>query len=34
VRNDVGHLPDLGAAVKAQAREWVERCEFDAKPRN
>jgi hypothetical protein len=31
VRNDVGQLPDLGAALKARAAEWVERCEFEEK---
>jgi len=31
VRNDAGQLPDLGAALKARAAEWVERCEFEEK---
>lgn len=31
VRNDAGQLPDLGAALKARAAEWVERCEFEDK---
>ena len=31
VRNDVGQLPDLGAALKARAAEWVARCEFEEK---
>jgi len=31
VRNDAGQLPDLGAALKARATEWVERCEFEEK---
>ncbi|HEY8212106.1 MAG TPA: hypothetical protein VIG99_31710 [Myxococcaceae bacterium] len=31
VRNDAGQLPDLGAALKARAAEWVERCDFEEK---
>lgn len=29
VRADVGQLPDLGAAFKARALEWVARCDFE-----
>ena len=29
VRHRVGSLPPLGVAFGAQAREWVERCEFE-----
>ncbi|HVE81859.1 MAG TPA: hypothetical protein VND93_03390 [Myxococcales bacterium] len=29
VRNDAGQLPDLGAALKARAADWVERCDFE-----
>lgn len=29
VRNEVGQLPDLGAAFKARATEWLARCDFE-----
>ncbi len=28
-RAEVGQLPDLGAAFKARAAQWVERCDFE-----
>ncbi|HEX4621895.1 MAG TPA: hypothetical protein VH208_10050, partial [Myxococcaceae bacterium] len=31
VRDEAGHLPDLGAPLKAQAQEWVQRCDFEAR---
>jgi hypothetical protein len=31
VRDEAGHLPDLGAPLKAQALEWVQRCDFEAR---
>jgi hypothetical protein len=29
VRQDVGRLPDLGAAFKAAADDWRARCDFE-----
>ncbi|HME92118.1 MAG TPA: hypothetical protein VKE49_11895, partial [Myxococcaceae bacterium] len=34
VKNDLGHLPDLGQSFKAGIQEWRERCDFEERTFN